>query len=95
MNKFEKPFFPSTKISALAIWSLGLGILGILLGVYFGFVVAIAAAICGHKAFSRMMKDAGRLTGRGMAIAGLVLGYLSIVWLVVWIMIVFIGFSHR
>ena len=84
-----------TKRSLLAVWSLVLGILGILLGVYLGFVAGIAAVICGHKALSRLKKDAGRLTGRGLAIAGLVLGYLEIAWLVVWIMIVFIGFSHR
>ena len=93
MNKFEKPFFPSTKISALAIWSLGLGILGILIGLY--LIFPIAAVICGHKALSRLKKDAGRLTGRGMAIAGLVLGYLAIVWRVIFVTIVFIGFSHR
>src|SRR5450759_3251575 len=46
-----------TKRSGLAVWSLVLGILGILLGMYLGFVAAIAAVICGHKALSRLKKD--------------------------------------
>ena len=88
-------FISGTKISALAISSLVLGVLGIVLGIYFGFIAAIAAVICGHKALSKLKRNQGRLTGRGLARAGLILGYLSIVWLIGFIIIVGIGFSHR
>lgn len=39
---------------------------------------AIAAVILGHLALSEIKKSAGRLAGQGMAIAGLVLGYIGI-----------------
>lgn len=56
--------------SGLAITSLVLGCFGCL------GVTAIGAVICGHIALSNIGKSAGRLTGSGMAIAGLVMGYL-------------------
>jgi type IV pilus assembly protein PilA len=39
------------------------------------FPAAVAAIILGHVALSDIKRSAGRLTGRGTAIAGLVLGY--------------------
>jgi type IV pilus assembly protein PilA len=42
---------------------------------FFFWPTAIAAVILGHIALSDIKKSAGRLAGRGMAIAGLVLGY--------------------
>ena len=39
---------------------------------------ALAAVILGHVALSEIKKSAGRLAGQGMAIAGLVLGYIGI-----------------
>jgi type II secretory pathway pseudopilin PulG len=45
-------------------------------GIFFFFLpAAIAAIVLGHVALSQIKKSAGRLSGRGMAIAGLVLGY--------------------
>jgi len=41
-------------------------------------LTAIAAVILGHLALSDIKKSAGRLAGQGMAIAGLVLGYIGI-----------------
>lgn len=58
-----------------SIWSLVLGILGITCCSVF---TAIPAVICGHIAFSKIKKSAGALVGEGMAIAGLVLGYVGI-----------------
>jgi len=64
------PAQPET--SKLAIWSLVLGLVGfVLVG-----LTAIPAVICGHLAFSEIKKSNGRLTGGGMAIAGLICGYL-------------------
>ena len=60
------------KISGMAIASLIFGILFIF------FPLSIPAVVFGHIALSQIKKSAGRLGGRGLAIAGLVLGYLGI-----------------
>jgi len=59
----------------LAIWSLVLGILSI---TCFSILTAIPAVICGHKAQSRIKASCGKLDGAGMALAGLILGYIAI-----------------
>jgi type IV pilus assembly protein PilA len=58
--------------SGKAIASLVCGIL------FFFLPSAIVAVVMGHLSLSDMRKSAGRLGGRGMAIAGLVLGYLGL-----------------
>src|SRR5579859_3361553 len=73
---------PPTKNSALAIWSLVLGILSL---ACFSIFSAIPGVICGHKALSKIKQSGGALTGQGMAIAGLVTGYLGILWAVIFI----------
>jgi type IV pilus assembly protein PilA len=60
------------KTSGLAIASLIFGILFIF------FPLSIPAIVFGHIALSQIKNSAGRLGGRGIAIAGLVLGYLGI-----------------
>lgn len=59
----------STETSGKAIASLIFGLL------FLFTPFAIAAVIFGHFSLSEIRKSAGRLTGNGMAIAGLVLGY--------------------
>lgn len=44
---------------------------------FFAFPAAIAAIVLGHLSLSDIRKSAGRLTGEGIAIGGLVLGYLG------------------
>jgi type IV pilus assembly protein PilA len=44
----------------------------------FAFPMSILAIIFGHLAVSEIRKSAGRLKGEGMAIAGLVLGYVGL-----------------
>jgi hypothetical protein len=70
------------KTSALAIWSLVLGILSL---VCFTIFAAIPGVICGHKALSRIKRSGGTLNGQGLAIAGLVTGYLGIAWAILFI----------
>jgi len=70
------------KTSALAIWSLVLGILSL---VCFTIFAAIPGVICGHKALTKIKRSNGTLTGQGLAIAGLVTGYLGIAWAVLFI----------
>lgn len=64
------------KTAGTAIASLVLGILGI---TCLGPLGAIPAAICGHVALSQIKRSSGTLQGEGLAIAGLALGYMSIV----------------
>ena len=67
------------KTSALAIWSLVLGILGVLfLLVCISPLFAIPAVICGHMAYSRIKRSSGTLEGQGLALAGMITGYVSI-----------------
>ena len=65
-----------TKVSALAICSLILGILSLMcLGMFSG----IPAIICGHLAHSHIKRSDGALHGGGLAIGGLVTGYIGTV----------------
>lgn len=59
--------------SGLAIASLVCGIGGFLTGPLTG----IAAIITGHMALSRIKKSGDAIQGKGMAIAGLILGYVT------------------
>jgi hypothetical protein len=67
------------KNCGLAVWSLVLGILAIVLTVVcIGPLLGIPAVICGHLAYSRIKRSGGALSGGGMALGGLITGYLSI-----------------
>src|SRR5258706_66510 len=46
---------------------------------------AIPGVICGHKALSRIKYSGGGISGQGLAIAGLVTGYLGIAWAIIFI----------
>jgi Tfp pilus assembly protein PilE len=70
MNQVPTP----VKTSALAIWSLVLGILGFLC---FSFFTGIPAIICGHMGRSKIRESQGALQGDGLALAGLILGYIG------------------
>lgn len=82
MNETAPPTFssaPQPKTPALAIWSLVLGILGVLLLlVCIGPLFAIPGVVCGHMAYSRIKRSSGALAGEGMALAGLITSYISI-----------------
>jgi type IV pilus assembly protein PilA len=59
--------------------SSGKALASLICGIFFFvFPSAIAAIILGHISLSDIRKSAGRLTGHGMAVAGLVLGYLGV-----------------
>ncbi|HEX4645606.1 MAG TPA: DUF4190 domain-containing protein [Verrucomicrobiae bacterium] len=66
------PSAPRT--SGLAIWSLVLGILSL---VCFTIFSAIPGVICGHKALSQIKRSGDAITGQGLAIGGLVTGYIG------------------
>lgn len=72
----------AAKTNSLAVASLLLGLLALFPP--FG----ILAVIFGHVARSQIRKSAGRQKGAGMALAGLILGYLflGLVLFVIWIL---------
>jgi hypothetical protein len=70
---------PQSKTSPHAIWSLTLGIISLVLPCLAIFT-AIPGVICGHLGLSRINKSGGTLTGNGLAIGGLITGYIGIVW---------------
>ena len=72
--------------SQLAIASLVSGILGWTLVPFIGTLVAI---ITGHMARREIRRSNGQLGGDGMAIAGLVLGWISAALWIVGIVIIF------
>jgi hypothetical protein len=79
------PMSSVAKTEPLAIWSLVLSLVGLFCC---GFVVGIGGVVCGHLALSKLQREP-QLQGRGLAIAGLIIGYLAIVfWL---IYVVFFG----
>lgn len=78
--RMDSPYLPpmpdqrKPKASGLAIASLICGLLGFVTAGLSG----IAAVITGHMAISAINKSGGALAGRGMSIAGLITGYLTI-----------------
>ena len=74
----EEPVPPMLehKTSSLAIWSLVLGCLGIVL-LCIGPLFSIPAVICGHMGHGRIKRSGGTLSGQGLALAGLITGYIS------------------
>ena len=71
---------PQQKTNTLAIISLVLA-----------FVVSLGAVICGHIALSQIKRTGEN--GRGLAIAGLVLGYIGLVAGLIWIIAVIALFA--
>jgi Domain of unknown function (DUF4190) len=81
---YQPTYRPAT--SSLAIVSL---VFGILSWCVVPFVGAVVAVVCGHFARSEIRNAAnGSMEGDGMAVAGLVLGYLHLLLCVVVIMFV-------
>ena len=77
------PIVPTTVVVAaptepLAIWSLVLSLVGLLGFCCGGPVLGIAGVICGHLGLSKINANPN-LQGRGLALAGLIIGYIAIV----------------
>ncbi|HEY3673407.1 MAG TPA: DUF4190 domain-containing protein [Acidimicrobiia bacterium] len=74
----------------------GLAIASMVLGlVWVYWIGSILAVIFGHVALSQIKKSGGARRGRGMAIAGVVLGYVGIALLIVFIVVVAtVGVDH-
>ena len=65
----------NTKHQGMAIASLVLGIFSM---ICFGIITGIPAIILGHVAFNRTRKKPEQYQGKGLAITGFVMGYISI-----------------
>jgi type IV pilus assembly protein PilA len=61
-----------TKTSTKAVVSLILGLF------IFFFPFSLVAVILGHLSLAEIRKSSGRITGNGLAIAGLILGYIGV-----------------
>ena len=67
-----------TNTEPLAIWSFVMSLLGL---ICCGVFLAIPAVVCGHMALSNIKKRP-QLGGKGLAIAGLIIGYVGgVFWL--------------
>jgi hypothetical protein len=71
------PYYGSAPTCGLAIASMVCGIVGFML-CYFCALLGIPAVICGHMALKQMNESPVPMSGRGMALTGLILGYLWI-----------------
>lgn len=76
-------YYP-TPTSGMAIASMVCGIVSLFL-CYLNLLAAIPAVICGHMALSRINQSPVPVAGRGMAITGLVTGYLGLLFGLLWI----------
>jgi hypothetical protein len=90
---YQPPVYRST--SSLAIVSL---VFGISTWFVLPFVGAIVAVVCGHMARSEIRRaPAGTLEGEGMAIAGMVLGYVHLALMcllvLIGVVLMLLGFS--
>ena len=69
---------PAQKTSGMAVAALILGILSVL-GLFLLLVPPVLAILFGHLAHSKIKAAPQALKGQGMAMAGFILGYLSLV----------------
>ena len=78
---------PARTTSALAIVSL---IFGAVCWVAIPFVGAIVAVICGHAARAEIRRaPPGSIEGDGMAVAGLILGYVHLAFVALLVIAIF------
>jgi len=69
---------PPTPTDPLAITSMVLGIISILAScMYIGIIFGIPAVICGHLSIKKITRASVTTGGKGMAIAGLITGYIG------------------
>ena len=77
---------PYPRTNGFAITSLVCGILGLCAG---GLLAAIPAIVFGHIALAQINRLGGIEQGRGLAIAGLVMGYLYLALITLYLVFIF------
>ena len=81
---------PQEELSALPIWAFTLGIFALLA---FG-LTAVPSIICGHLALARTRSSEPGSLAKSVALAGLVIGYVSAALLGTWIVVLSRNFFH-
>ncbi len=82
MEPSESASLAVNRAARLARWAIGLGVAGLVAMVIFAPVAllfAVPSVVCGHKARTRFKALGESAPGRGLATAGLLLGYLPLV----------------
>jgi len=79
----------------LALTSMILGIVGVVLAFFYGIgaIPAIVAVILGHIGMGQIKNSAGTQGGNGMALAGLITGYIGIGIAVLYVVIIVLVIS--
>jgi hypothetical protein len=85
----QPPYGQSRQTSPLAIVSLVLGILGLPCCMF--FVLGIAAVVTGLIGRKQIRESQGRLKGDGMALAGIVLGVVAVMFALVYYILMATG----
>lgn len=89
---YAAPYAPPAPTNGLAVTSMILGIAGlVLIWVVVPLLASIAAVITGHIALGQCKRNP-QLGGRGMAIAGLILGYIGVAGLILIVALSIISF---
>jgi len=79
---------PAMRTSTTAIFSL---VFGIVCWIAIPFIGAVLAVVCGHSARAEIRRaPPGTLEGDGMAVAGLVLGYVHLALFALAMMVLFL-----
>lgn len=86
-----QPYVGEPQTDGKATGSLVLGILSLLC---FSFLAGIPAVILGHMSRKNIRQSMGRLKGDGMALAGLIMGYVSIAFIPVILIIAAIAIPN-
>lgn len=67
---------PAPKVHGMAVASLVLGIVSLMMFM-FGLLAGVPAVVCGHAAMRAIKADPAEYGGNGMALAGLITGYIG------------------
>jgi type IV pilus assembly protein PilA len=74
------PMQPGPPVYPAAPTTSGKAVASLILGfLFYAFPAAVAGVVLGHMALSDIRKSGGRIKGHGIAVGGLILGYLGIV----------------
>jgi hypothetical protein len=79
------PLYLAPTTSVLATISLIAGILGFF---FVPFIGSLVAVICGHLALIEIDRSQGQIRGRGLALVGVILGYIGLAFIVVGIAVI-------
>ncbi len=90
-----RPRPAAPQVSVLSIVSLILGAVSVPLicACYLSLFTSIPAVITGHIGYSQCRRAKGALTGSGLSLAGLILGYFSLAVTGVWLTVGIVGLS--